>query len=234
MFNSNRPSLWAVPTPWLAALIVIGAAGGIAADRLLLKAPAILAVDNKEPEEATTNALEISPERIRDAKIGLLRVKPGTLANQILAQATVAATPEGAALIGARADGTVTKIRKRLGEDVRKGEVLGAIQSRDAARLAQERGAAEARLARARPAFDRQKSLLAAGATARQDFDAAEAEWRVASGELSRAKAAASASGLAADGISLNIISPVSGRITAAPAVLGAYVVAGAELFRIA
>jgi cobalt-zinc-cadmium efflux system membrane fusion protein len=42
------------------------------------------------------------------------------------------------------------------------------------------------------------------------------------------------ASGLAKDGISLEIISPISGRVTAAPAVLGSYVVAGTELFRVA
>lgn len=112
--------------------------------------------------------------------------------------------------------------------------MLGAIQSREAAQLAEARGTAQARLARARPAFERQKSLMEAGATARQDYDAAEAEWRVAAAGLARANAAAAASGLARDGVSLDILSPVSGRITAASAVLGAYVVAGSELFRVA
>jgi cobalt-zinc-cadmium efflux system membrane fusion protein len=121
-----------------------------------------------------------------------------------------------------------------LGDDVKKGDVLGAIQSREAAQLAEARGTAQARLARARPAFERQKSLMEAGATARQDYDAAEAEWRVAAAGLARANAAAAASGLARDGVSLDILSPVSGRITAASAVLGAYVVAGSELFRVA
>jgi cobalt-zinc-cadmium efflux system membrane fusion protein len=128
----------------------------------------------------------------------------------------------------------VTEIRKRLGDSVAKGEVLGAIQSREAAKLAEERGKAQARLVRAQLAFERQKNLLAANATSRQDYDAAEAEWRVSEAELERANSASAASGVAKDGVSLNIISPVSGRITAASAVLGAYVVAGTELFRVA
>lgn len=234
MFHSDRPSAWTVKAPMLAALVIAGIAGGIVADRYALNKPASETATSEQAEDASVNALKLSPGRIRDARIGLARVRSGALSNQILAQATVAATPEGAALIGARADGTVTEIRKRLGDDVKKGDVLGSIQSREAAMLAEAHGAAEARLAKARPAFERQKSLMAQGATARQDYDAAEAEWRMASAELARANAAASASGLARDGVSLNILSPVSGRITAASAVLGAYVVAGTELFRVA
>jgi cobalt-zinc-cadmium efflux system membrane fusion protein len=158
----------------------------------------------------------------------------GDLSDQIIAQATVAPTPEGAAIIGARADGTVTVIHKRLGDPVRAGENLGAIQSREAAKLAEERDSAKARLARSQQAFERQKNLLRANATSRQEYDAAEAEWQVAESEWRRAVSSGGASGLAKDGISLEIISPISGRVTAAPAVLGSYVVAGTELFRVA
>jgi cobalt-zinc-cadmium efflux system membrane fusion protein len=172
--------------------------------------------------------------RIAAAGIRTIRVSLGDLSDQIIAQATVAPTPEGAAIIGARADGTVTVIRKRLGDPVRAGESLGAIQSREAAKLAEERDSAKARLARSQQAFERQKNLLRANATSRQEYDAAEAEWQVAESEWRRAVSSGGASGLAKDGISLEIVSPISGRVTAAPAVLGSYVVAGTELFRVA
>ena len=121
-----------------------------------------------------------------------------------------------------------------LGDVVRQGESLGMIQSREAAQLAENTNAAQARLIRAEQAFARQEALLASGATARQDYDAAQAELRVAQAEVARTRAANAASGVARDGVSLNILSPVSGRVTAAPVVLGAYVVAGTELFRVA
>jgi cobalt-zinc-cadmium efflux system membrane fusion protein len=217
-------------------LFVIAFAGGIALDRAVLRpaAPGIALRDASKDSAKTKGALEIDAARIRDADIGLLSVAPGRVTDQILAQATVAATPDGAAVIGARADGTVTQIRKRLGDSVAKGESLGAVQGREAARLAGDEAAARARLAKAQLACERQKRLLAAGATARQDYDAAQAEWGVAKAELSRARRASAASGAISDGVSLAIISPVSGRITSASAVLGAYVVAGTELFRVA
>lgn len=214
-------------------LVVLAIGAGVAIDRFLLVSPQS-ATEAEHAEEGESRELKLAPERIKNADIRLLRVAQGSLANQIIAQATVAATPAGAAVIGARADGTVTEIRKRLGDAVRQGESLGMIQSREAARLAGDGNAAEAQLVRAQQAFERQRNLLASGATSRQDHDTAEAELRVAQAEAARARAASMASGVARDGVSLNILSPVSGRITAAPAVLGAYVVAGSELFRVA
>jgi cobalt-zinc-cadmium efflux system membrane fusion protein len=181
-----------------------------------------------------TKELKLEPDRIKDAGVRTSRITAGGLRDQIIAQATVAATPSGAAIIGARADGTVTAISKRLGDAVRQGDSLGAIQSREAARLAGDRAMAEARVVRARQAFTRQKNLLAANATSSQDYDAAKSEWEVAEAERTRAVSSNAASGLSADGVSLKILSPITGRITAAPAMLGAYVVAGAVLFQIA
>lgn len=217
----------------VAALLLGTLALGIAVGRYILTPKHSTEAAERE-ETGSKTSVDLDEEKIASAGIGIVKVEAGGLSAQVIAQATVAATPEGAAVIGARADGTVTSITKRLGDAVRQGEVLGSIQSREAALLAQERAAAIARLVRAQQTFDRQRNLLAENATSRQDFDAAEAELQVARAERARADAASRASGLAQDGVSLNILSPVAGRITAAPAVLGAYVVAGTELFRVA
>jgi cobalt-zinc-cadmium efflux system membrane fusion protein len=232
--DSIWSSAWTTNKAVLAVAIAFALAAGIAMDRFVLApAPAATTAITTE-EEAPTGILKLDEARIRAAGIRLAKVSGGDADSQVIAQATVAATPEGAAIIGARADGTVTSIRKRLGDEVAKGETIGTLQSREAARLAEERAAAQARLVRAEQAFARQKNLMAQGATARQEFDAAQAEYQVARAELGRAGLAASASGLSVDGVSLNIISPVAGRITVASAVLGAYVIAGSELFRVA
>jgi len=226
------------PNPAINKLIVISLfvaaiIAGVLLDRFVLS-PEQSTETETEDAEGPKHELKIDSDRIKLAGIGLLRVQTGNLANQIIAQATVAATPDGAAVIGARADGTVSQIRKRLGDAVTRGESLGAIQSREAARLAEDRAAAQARLTRAQHTFEAQKSLMAANATSRQNYDTAESEWRVAQAEVNRARAANAASGVSGDGVSLSILSPITGRVTAAPAVLGSYVVAGTELFRVA
>lgn len=229
---TGLPSLWTARNAMVAVLIIAAITAGISIDRAFLN-PAPSAAAEKPETISRNRDLKIGADKIRDADIRIVRIAAGNLIDQIIAQATVAATPDGAAIIGARADGTVTRITRRLGDVVRAGESLGRIQSRDAARLAEDRAAAQARLVRAEQAFARQKNLMAAGATARQDFDAAQSEWRIAQAELSRARSANAASGVSGDGVSLDILSPIGGRITAAPAMLGSYVIAGGELFRI-
>ena len=51
---------------------------------------------------------------------------------------------------------------------------------------------------------------------------------------MGRSRAAAGASRVSADGRSVAVVSPISGRITAAPATLGAFVQSESELFRVA
>jgi cobalt-zinc-cadmium efflux system membrane fusion protein len=216
------------------ALLVIAVLLGIVMDHFMLRAEGPLKASSSADADSANTELKLDATRIEDAHIQLSHVAAGGLNEQIIAQATVAATPSGAAIIGARADGTVTLIRKRLGDSVVQGDSLGAIQSREAARLAGDRAAAQARFVRAQQAYARQKNLLAGNATSAQDYDTAKSEWKVAQAELNRASSSSNASGLSADGVSLNILSPISGRITAAPAMLGAYVVAGTELFQIA
>lgn len=232
MFDHIRSSARTTPRAAIAASIAFALVAGVAVDRYILKpspAPAPVAAIEESP-----STLKLDDDRLRAAGIRLARVGSGDADSQVIAQATVAATPQGAAVIGARADGTVVSIKKRLGDAVVKGESIGTLQSREAARLAEERAAAQARLVRAEQSFNRQKNLMSQSATSRQDYDSAEAEWKVARAELGRAGLAAHTSGLSGDGVSLNILSPVSGRITSASAVLGSYVVAGTELFRIA
>jgi len=224
------------PIAVLAVCLVATLALGVVLGRYVLPATSSSTkVEDKDSDSDNQNQeVKLDAKRIAAAGIRTIHVSLGDLSDQIIAQATVAPTPEGVAVIGARADGTVTVIRKRLGDSVRAGESLGEIQSREAAKLAEERDSAKARLARTQQAFERQKNLLRANATSRQEYDAAQAEWEVAQSEWKRAVSSGGASGLSKDGISLDILSPITGRVTSAPAILGSYVVAGTELFRVA
>lgn len=176
----------------------------------------------------------MTAERARTAGIVTETVQGGGLSAEILAQGMVAPTPAGEAVLTARADGTVVRISRRLGDYVRAGEAVATMDSREAAALSSERSSAEARLALARMAYEREQRLFDANVSARQDLEGASAALAEAEAEARRARSAASASLVSGDGRSLAVVSVISGRITRADATLGAFVPAGTELFRVA
>lgn len=185
-----------------------------------------------EDGEAPEGAIALSDEQIREAGIELATVRTGA-AVELVFPATVAASPTALARIDARASGVVRSVGKTLGDHVARGETVARIESADAAALASQVSAARARVTELSAAHDRERRLFEANVTARQDLEAAQANLSVARSELQRAQAAVAAAGVSGDGRSLAVTSPLAGRITAAPIVLGAFVDAGEELYRV-
>ncbi|MCB2072864.1 MAG: efflux RND transporter periplasmic adaptor subunit, partial [Novosphingobium sp.] len=177
---------------------------------------------------------EMNAARARAAGIVTEAVSPGGLAAEIIAQGFVATATEGEAVLTARADGAIIRITKHLGDNVRTGETIALLESREAAALVANRSAAAARVTAARSAYAREKRLFDARVTARQDLEAAQTTLAEAEAELRRAQSAAGATKVSGDGRTLAIVSPITGRLTRADARLGAYVLAGTDLFHIA
>lgn len=226
MNEKNRPYAGA-------ALALVAAAGlGFGAARLTETSPA--APDAKTKPEARKDTVELGADAIRAARITVAPATAGELDAAILASATVEAKPDADAVLTARAPGTVTRILKRIGDPVRAGETLALVESRDASTIAADRVAAAARVSLASKQLARERSLLTQGVSARADVEAAEASLAVAQADARRATAAAGAVRLSADGRSVAIVSPVTGRVTAASANLGQFVAAETELFRVA
>ena len=174
----------------------------------------------------------IDDKQIRDAEIEIATVQAGA-AVELVFPATVAASPNANARIDARASGVVRSVGKSLGDYVRKGETVARIESGDAAALASQLNAARARVTELSAYYDRERRLFEANVTARQDLEAARANLDVARSELNRAQAAVAAAGVSGDGRSLAVTSPLAGRVTASPIVLGSYVSAGEELYSV-
>ena len=174
----------------------------------------------------------IDDKQIRDAEIEIATVQAGA-AVELVFPATVAASPNANARIDARASGVVRSVGKSLGDYVRKGETIARIESGDAAALASQLNAARARVTELSAYYDRERRLFEANVTARQDLEAARANLDVARSELNRAQAAVAAAGVSGDGRSLAVTSPLAGRVTASPIVLGSYVSAGEELYSV-
>ncbi|MBY4637313.1 efflux RND transporter periplasmic adaptor subunit [Sphingopyxis sp. XHP0097] len=193
-------------------------------------------VDNHAQEEAEAETSEgvvtLSEEQISEAGIQLAAVRSGA-AVELVFPATVAASPTASARIDARASGVVRSVGKTLGDYVSRGETVARIESADAAALASQLSAARARVSELSAAYERERRLFEASVTARQDLEAAQANLSVARSELQRAQAAVAAAGVSSDGRSLAVTSPLAGRVTAAPIVLGAFVNAGEELYSV-
>lgn len=213
--------------------LVAAAALGFGAARLTQPAPPAPEAMATTPS-APTDAVEITPDGIRISAITVAAAASGELDAAIPASATVEATPDAEAVLTARAPGTVTRIFKRIGDPVRAGDTLALVESRDASTIAADRAAAAARVSLASKQLARERSLLAQGVSARADYETAQAALAVAQADAGRASAAAGAVRLARDGRSIAVVSPVTGRVTAATASLGQFISAETELFRVA
>lgn len=229
----------------VAAAALLAGLGGVVAGRTIFASdaattPAEEAGEGEEghgeegEEHGPEGFVPMDAERLTNAGIKTERTATGSLGSEVIAQATVTGAPEGEASLTARADGAVTRITKRLGDPVRAGEPVVYLESREAASIAAERTAAAARAQAARAAYAREKRLFEAKVTARQDLEAAQATLAEAEAALRAAQGAASAARVSSDGRYVIAASPISGRITALPAALGAFVEAGTELFRVA
>ncbi len=187
----------------------------------------------KEASGEAPGVIAMDADRILAAGIATEPAQVGGSEAGVLAQGQVTATPSGQAVLAAVADGAVIRILKRLGDPVRAGDTLVVLQSRDAASLVAEGATARAKLLAAQQAYTRERRLFDAKITARQDLEGAQAALTEAQAEARRASSSATAAHLTRDGSGIAVVSPIAGRVTAAPAVLGAYVSAGAELFRV-
>jgi len=217
-----------------AAVALLAGLGGVLIGSSMNSEP--VAVEEAEEGEAEEHGREgfvpMTPERLAASGIVAQQVEAGSLLQEIIAQASVTAPPQGQALLTARADGAVVRINKRLGDPIGAGETVALLESRDAATIVAERNAAAARAQAARAAAAREQRLFDAKITARQDLEAAIAARRMAEAELERAEAAVRAAGVVG-GRYLAVRSPISGRISEVDTQLGAFVSAGTELFNV-
>jgi cobalt-zinc-cadmium efflux system membrane fusion protein len=218
----------------VAAAILLAGLGGFGIAKLTGDKPAAAAPEAEEHHEGEEGAVEMTADQVKGAGILVQPVAVGGFANEVLAQATVEAAPNGQAVLTARAAGAVTRIYKRLGDPVRAGEPLAIVESREAAQIAADRSVAAARASLAQKTLAREKRLFEQRVSARQDYEQAQAEAAAANAEARRAQVASGAANVTADGRGVVVSSPIAGRITAAPVSLGAFVQSETELFRIA
>lgn len=218
----------------LAAIVGLLIGRSMAPSEAAVEAETAAEGEGAEEEHGPEGFVQMSAAQVQASGLAVETVEPGSLQQEVLAQATITAPPEGQALVTARGDGAIVRMNKRLGDPVSAGETIALLESREAAALVAERNAAAAQAQAASAAAAREQRLFNANVTARQDLEAAIAARRMAEAELQRASAAVRAAGVTGNGRYLAVRSPISGRITDVDTQLGAYVQAGAELFDVA
>lgn len=136
----------------------------------------------------------------------------------------------------ARIGGTIREIRISEGDEVKKGEVVAVVVDD---KIALEMTAASARIKaldsqmeNARTELDRAKRLLERGVTAQSRLDQAQTTFDVVLNQVAAAEADKSViEQRAREG---NVLAPTDGRVLTVPVTLGAVVLAGEEIARIA
>ena len=194
--------------------------------------PAVTAAATPAPADKAKDRVLLSEAQLRAAGITLETAQSGLTSAEMRLQGTVTSSPQGLAVLSAGADGRIVKIDKSLGDAVDRGGRVAMIESREAASISADEQSAAAKLRLAEASYSRERKLYLAKVTARADYETAIAEYGSARAEAARATSARIAAG--ASGRFIAVRSPIGGRVSAAPAVLGTYVTAQSELFRIA
>ena len=216
---------------WLAGAAALALAAGLGFGIARWTAPQPAAAP--QPQPVGTATLTLDPKEVAAAGILVETVAAGNIGAGILAPAAATAQPTGVAALTAHAEGIIVRLNKRLGDPVQAGEVLAVVDSKDAAQLASDRASADARAVLARRIAAQEEALYSQGATSKRSLETAEASLAAAEADARRARDAAATANLARDGHSVAVISPVTGRITAQAAALGAFVRTETELFRV-
>lgn len=183
--------------------------------------------DNHGHEGGSENDIEMSPDRVEAAKIGLAPGEPGILQRRLSVPATVVADRNRTGRVAARVVGTVAELKKRLGDTVARGEVIAVLESREVADGKSEYIGAIVNHALQKTLFEREQTLWEKQVSAEQRIlkartTLAEAQLRV---DLARQKLSAlglteeeiatlAAAGQGQTGLQrYEIRAPISGRI---------------------
>jgi cobalt-zinc-cadmium efflux system membrane fusion protein len=138
--------------------------------------------------------------------------------------------------VGPRLDGRIVAVKVKLGDPVKKGDVLADLAVPSLAEAQAAFLTSNAALAAAKKNAEREKSLLEKNLTTAREAEVAQAELNKAQAESQAAKARLEALGVNGGGVGglIKLVAPIDGTIVARNAVLGAFSSSTANAFVIA
>ncbi len=168
----------------------------------------------EEHGEGHGDRVELTDEQLKAANVVLGSATKGTVVVSTDLPGEIALNGEAMAHVGPRVGGTVRKVHKKLGDKVKKGDVLALLDSVDVAEMHGEVQAARERLTLAKANYSRKKRLYEEKITSNKDFLEAKQIYAEAKVNLSSAQRALTAkTGGSGSGGGYSLIAPLSGTI---------------------
>ncbi len=116
------------------------------------------------------DAIKLSERQVEAGKFAVVEVQGGVLSKRISAPGSIVPSGDHIARVAVRLLGTVTELRKRLGDSVQAGEVVAVIESREVADAKSEYLAARLVFDLQQTLFDRSKMLFERKFLSENDF----------------------------------------------------------------
>ena len=222
---------------WTAVAISVVLVFGLAA----YAEPETAAHVDKEP-----GLVKISAERAAQAGVTVVTAGPGRIAASIELPGEVRLNADRVAHVTPRVPGVVAQVTKNLGDSVRAGEVMAAIESKELAVAKAAYLAARERVSLAQATYDREKGLWEKKISSEQDYLAAKQALAEAGIESRSAEQQLRALGLSKDGLRqlsgqsedlftrYEITAPIDGTVIEKRIVLGESLQAESMLYVVA
>jgi cobalt-zinc-cadmium efflux system membrane fusion protein len=197
--------------------------------------------------EEDEGLIKLSAAQIETAGIEMAPVMSGKLAKEVAVPGRIAINADAQAKIVPKLSGTAARIEKQLGDQVKKGDLLAALESREMADAKADYLASWRAEELARSIYEREERLWTQKVTAEQDYLTAKNGHQAAKIKLDLAHQRLHTIGLSDDEIKAlpkaddeaqyrfyEIRSPIDGSVTARDIVLGQMVGTDREIFTIA
>ena len=138
--------------------------------------------------EAPPGEVWLTDAQIAEAKLKVEPLDEQLVDDVVLTSGKVAFDDAHVGHVFSPVSGRITRIDAKVGQRVKKGDVLAMLESPDIGLASADLHKAEADRITAEHDLERQKELLAAHATSQRDFEASEDAYRKAKAEVDRAK----------------------------------------------
>lgn len=192
----------------------------------------------QEPAKESAGPRSVSVDQETIKRLGIKTAKAGSEGAE--ATITVPGSIEYDLLhyaeIGPRLDGRIVDVKVKLGDKVKKGDLLAELSVPSLAEAQAAYLTANAALGAAKKNLDREKGLLEKNLTTAREAELAQADLDKAKAESAAAQARLQALGVAGGGVGgqIKLTAPIDGTIVQRHAVLGAFISMSSNAFVIA
>jgi cobalt-zinc-cadmium efflux system membrane fusion protein len=189
--------------------------------------------------EGRLDRIELTDEALDSLDLQYAVAEVRELAPSVALTAEIVTAPDRRAEVGSRVAGRVTRVYVNVGDRVRRGDPLVALESPEAGRAQADLLSAGARVEVARRAFARKRALLEEKIASQREVDEAEAEVRTSNADLAAARALLSSFGLGSSGAGSDsgrvvLASPIDGTVIGRTVHVGRYAQASDTLVEVA